>query len=41
MREICSKQPSQAINPDSPPFRGDDPELAEIHRLSQAHEVRI
>jgi len=39
-RQIAS-QPSQPIKPDSPEFRGDDPELAEIRRLSQPRNVRI
>ena len=40
-RRQIARQPSQPINPDSPEFRGDDPEQAEIRRLSQPRNVRI
>ena len=40
-RRQIAGQPSRPINPDSPEFRGDDPELAEIRRLSQPRDVRI
>jgi hypothetical protein len=40
-RRQIARQPSQPINPDSPEFRGDDPELAEIRRLSQPRNVCI
>jgi hypothetical protein len=40
-RRQFARQPSQPINADSPEFRGDAPELAEIRRLSQPRDVRV